>query len=194
LGLPHMTIFLGNQCYSPVGRRPYVRLDGAPSAFYVWQSCCATCGELFEVTNRSNNFPRAKANRRCIEHRQPGVRADRHDGVVSASVARRRSAARLLAKQKSERAARWEATAKEVRAVWKEREAAAKLARIAADQKRRAERARRKAERLANQRIKAPRLINSTAQRMEKYAEIMRQRSGKTTNTKAKKLKIINLG
>ena len=60
------------QTYRRVGHKPYTRRDGVGVTLDVWQSHCATCGQLFEFA-ASPNCDRAKFNRRCQAHKQPGV-------------------------------------------------------------------------------------------------------------------------
>jgi hypothetical protein len=62
------------QPYGRLGSEDYVNRYGRTVSLQVWASCCATCGEPFTFTALAD---RDDFNRRCREHRRPGVHASR---------------------------------------------------------------------------------------------------------------------
>lgn len=71
------SVFLdGGQEYLCTAVEPYTRINGQPSKVLVWTGHGATCGEPFQV--KSGRKPRpGDFNRRCPEHKAPGVRVAR---------------------------------------------------------------------------------------------------------------------
>ena len=82
-GLPRITfetepadgfaIAIDGQRYEAIGVVEHVRLDGEPTRLVIWQSRCAECGARFEFKTSAHSLPQ---NRRCDEHRRPGVKVD----------------------------------------------------------------------------------------------------------------------
>jgi hypothetical protein len=68
--------FYDGQCYESVRTEPYTRLNGRETTLLVWRSHCPTCGDAFEVRTplRARKF---EPNRRCPEHKRPGVKVNR---------------------------------------------------------------------------------------------------------------------
>lgn len=62
-----------DQVYKCIGLEPYERIDGSRTMLSLWRSACAECGRPF-VTSLPAKARRFEPNRRCREHRRPGVR------------------------------------------------------------------------------------------------------------------------
>jgi hypothetical protein len=60
------------QRYDHIGTEPYTRSDGTVTELLRWQSHYAECGAafIFRTPARAKRFV---PNRRCHEHRRPGV-------------------------------------------------------------------------------------------------------------------------
>lgn len=72
MNVGHEEVYDG-QVYRLVELRPYTRRNGTETTLAVWRSCCAKCGDEFELitpTEASKFSP----NRRCKEHRRPGAK------------------------------------------------------------------------------------------------------------------------
>lgn len=67
-------IEIRGQTYERIGRVPYVKADGSTTRLTVLRSHCAKCGEPFEFTATDENIGRGMVNRRCAEHKRPGVK------------------------------------------------------------------------------------------------------------------------
>lgn len=64
------------QGYLCVGHVDHVRRNGSPTLLAVWESDCAQCGERFNFCRPA--FARAFIpNRRCDQHRRPGLSVNR---------------------------------------------------------------------------------------------------------------------
>lgn len=64
---------VSGQAYWLIRSEPYRCRDGREIALEVFFSHCATCGVAFEAKEAAGKL--GALNRRCAEHRQPGVKA-----------------------------------------------------------------------------------------------------------------------
>lgn len=62
------------QAYICERLEPYVNRSGVETRLAVWASGCAQCGAAFEFRTRLM-LDKFEPNKRCVLHRQPGVRA-----------------------------------------------------------------------------------------------------------------------
>lgn len=69
--------YLGQQ-YRMVGEEQGARKDGAPTVLQVWESECAECGATFSF-RRGKYIKKFKVNRRCDDHKQPGIRVEKRN-------------------------------------------------------------------------------------------------------------------
>jgi hypothetical protein len=60
------------QSYALVETIPHRRRDGTETTLSRWRSNCATCGAEFTFTSPTHRA-KFEPNRRCEQHRQPGV-------------------------------------------------------------------------------------------------------------------------
>ena len=69
---PEVRTYRG-QTYALIRSRPYIRRDGSTTELFIWRGHCAECGTAFGFSTPalSSKF---EPNRRCREHRRPGVR------------------------------------------------------------------------------------------------------------------------
>ena len=66
------------EAFEFVGLRPHTRKDGMETRLIVWKTKCTCCGVSMEFMTPTK-FKVFQPNRRCKEHRRPGVSV-RHDG------------------------------------------------------------------------------------------------------------------
>ena len=70
-------VMSNGQHHELVRAEPHTRLDGQATTLLVWRTRCAVCAELFEWRSPiSTKGP----SRRCLEHRQPGIRVAKPKG------------------------------------------------------------------------------------------------------------------
>lgn len=67
-------VLLEGQPYNLVDVEPYTRLDGVRSKVLIWEAPCSVCGDLFRVSIPVGGS--SGPNRRCKEHRKPGIRCE----------------------------------------------------------------------------------------------------------------------
>ena len=68
-----LKLIIDGQSYELTGHQPYTTKAGEETILLVWSTDCPDCGATFETTSAKTSLP---ANRRCDEHKRPGIKVD----------------------------------------------------------------------------------------------------------------------